>query len=405
MLVSWLFHACLGSTLLIGLVLLLRPWVRRCLGAQVVYWLWLLPPLQLLLDRLQGPGAVLISTVLPGGGRMLQVLPRPGTVVLPAAWPLEWLWLAGVATCCLYRCLAWWRAQRRLRQHSVLAEAAPLLAAWPDLAAPARVDYRVTDLPGAPFVAGLLRPCVYLPGDFAQRFGEGRMRWVLLHEFAHIRRHDLWAQLLAECLRALFWFNPAVHIAWFLFCQDQELACDHAVLRARSRVDRHAYGQALLHALHAPAYAQTLSFSTDPKERFIMLEQHKQSRFAQAAGLLLCGAVAAFAVAQPAAEVAHAAPWEKQLISLNFQQVPLATVVATMFQFAGQTPAGLDRLPATPVDIRLKDVPLDSALAVLLGCNGYSWRAAGKGYEVVANPAGVAADPVRCVHEGAKGAP
>jgi TonB family protein len=89
---------------------------------------------------------------------------------------------------------------------------------------------------------GLLRPTVMLPAA-ARGWPDDRLRVVLCHELAHIRRGDWGTQLMADVLRAVYWFNP---LAW--------LACRH--LRQQSE---HACDDAVLHAgVAAPAYASQL---------------------------------------------------------------------------------------------------------------------------------------------------
>lgn len=86
---------------------------------------------------------------------------------------------------------------------------------------------------------GLLRPRILVPSG-ALEWNEERRGAVLRHELAHVQRHDWAVQLLAECVRAVFWFNP---LAW-LVCrrvrQESERACDDAVLRAGVREDAYA---------------------------------------------------------------------------------------------------------------------------------------------------------------------
>ena len=104
----------------------------------------------------------------------------------------------------------------------------------------------MTDLPGTPFVTGLVRPLVHLPTDFFQRFSREEQKWVVQHELTHSARGDLWIQVLWELLRGVFSFNPIVHLATGAMRDDQELACDQAVLGASSNDDRYSYGRALL---------------------------------------------------------------------------------------------------------------------------------------------------------------
>jgi beta-lactamase regulating signal transducer with metallopeptidase domain len=80
-----------------------------------------------------------------------------------------------------------------------------------------------------PVTWGLLRPRVLLPAN-AENWSDKHIRVVLSHEFAHIHRHDWGAQMLAEIVRAVYWFIPLVWIACNRLRQEGEHACDDAVL-------------------------------------------------------------------------------------------------------------------------------------------------------------------------------
>ncbi len=66
----------------------------------------------------------------------------------------------------------------------------------------------------------------------ARTWDAGRRRAVLLHEMAHLRRGDLWTQVLAQAAVAVHWFNPLVWRAYRAALAERELACDDAALRA-----------------------------------------------------------------------------------------------------------------------------------------------------------------------------
>lgn len=76
---------------------------------------------------------------------------------------------------------------------------------------------------------GALKPRVLVP-EGADQWTERRMRAVLGHELAHVRRHDWFVQLIGECARAIYWFNPLVWLACHRLRQESERACDDAVL-------------------------------------------------------------------------------------------------------------------------------------------------------------------------------
>jgi beta-lactamase regulating signal transducer with metallopeptidase domain len=77
---------------------------------------------------------------------------------------------------------------------------------------------------------GFARPKVLLPAD-AAGWPDDRIRIVLGHELAHIRRGDWLVQMAAMILRSAYWFNPLVWIACRRLRLESEQACDDAVLK------------------------------------------------------------------------------------------------------------------------------------------------------------------------------
>ena len=78
---------------------------------------------------------------------------------------------------------------------------------------------------------GLARPTVILP-EAARAWSDDRLRVVLSHELAHVRRGDWGTQLAAELLRAVQWFNPVAWMVCRRLRRESEHACDDAVLNA-----------------------------------------------------------------------------------------------------------------------------------------------------------------------------
>jgi len=86
---------------------------------------------------------------------------------------------------------------------------------------------------------GLRRPRVLLPAH-ARGWSPDRVRVVLGHELAHIRRGDWAIQMGAEILRTIYWFNPLLWIACARLRRESEQACDDAVLRMGVQADEYA---------------------------------------------------------------------------------------------------------------------------------------------------------------------
>lgn len=76
---------------------------------------------------------------------------------------------------------------------------------------------------------GLRRPTIMLP-SVARGWSDDRLRVVLLHELAHVRRGDWLIQIVAEIVRGLNWFNPIVWLTCRQLRCESERACDDAVL-------------------------------------------------------------------------------------------------------------------------------------------------------------------------------
>lgn len=145
------------------------------------------------------------------------------------AWPsaslLLALWLAGCSILLLRLAVGHWRLRQIVRSATPLA--AGVYAA----------DVTV------PIASGLLRPVVLMP-RIADDWPDWQRAAALRHERAHIERHDLRANFIAQLACALYWFHPLVWLLAALLRREQETACDDAVLR--SGFDPATYAEALL---------------------------------------------------------------------------------------------------------------------------------------------------------------
>lgn len=107
---------------------------------------------------------------------------------------------------------------------------------------PVRV-LQCADADSMPLTWGILRPCILLPSK-ATEWTLACRRTVLLHELAHIARHDCLLQICAELTRGLYWFNPIVWMGAASLRDESERACDDLVLG--SGIDASDYANQLL---------------------------------------------------------------------------------------------------------------------------------------------------------------
>ncbi len=82
-----------------------------------------------------------------------------------------------------------------------------------------------------PMVWGVFRPVLLLPVD-CQKWQQRQAVSVLLHELAHVKRHDWLIQQFCAFVRAVHWFNPLAWLAVHRMALEREKACDDLVLNA-----------------------------------------------------------------------------------------------------------------------------------------------------------------------------
>lgn len=163
---------------------------------------------------------------------------RSGVTWTSLAW---WGWSAGTLIVGLWFAMSWAGASRTTRG----AAAAP--AAWQlelsSLAARLQIgrEVRLGVLAEntSPLTVGLVAPRILLP-PVAVCWSPAERRAVLIHELAHVRRHDLRIQLMTQAACALYWFNPLVWVAARALRRERERACDDEVLRQGAQASTYA---------------------------------------------------------------------------------------------------------------------------------------------------------------------
>jgi beta-lactamase regulating signal transducer with metallopeptidase domain len=154
---------------------------------------------------------------------------------------LAFLWVSGTTAILLYAFLGG-LAVRRMRRST---EPVPVecLDELLDLAETHQVrgaiGIAVSDLTSMPIVCGVWRPVIILPRG-ASEWSPERLRVVLTHELAHIKRGDCFTQAMTRLVCAAYWFNPLVWIASRRLRVEQELACDDFVLSAGTKASAYA---------------------------------------------------------------------------------------------------------------------------------------------------------------------
>ena len=141
-------------------------------------------------------------------------------------------WLFGVALLSSRLLLGWlgvWRLRRRVEPvPEWLVERVRHLAPALRVTRPLiHLSHRVTEA----VAVGFLKPMILLPVAWVTELPPAMIEAVIAHELAHIRRGDLWVNLVQRLIETLLFYHPAV---WWLSRRlriERELCCDELVVR------------------------------------------------------------------------------------------------------------------------------------------------------------------------------
>lgn len=208
------------------------------------------------------------------------------------------VWLIGALVCGVCFAAAYWACRRTFRESLPVErdEARRWLQGHP---LRRRLEIRQSDRVSTPLTYGVLRPVILLPKavDWEE---QDTMRYVLTHEYVHIRRFDALFKAVMIVAACVHWFNPAVWGMYVLLNRDIELSCDEAVLQRFGERSKADYAMALLQLEEKRGGTAPLcnGFSINAIEeriRAIMkCKKHSVAALAAAIGLVF-GVTAAFA--------------------------------------------------------------------------------------------------------------
>lgn len=303
-LASGLFAAAWKGSLLAALALLFQKFARNRFPAPWMAGLLLVAILRLLLpvapsapfsvfNLLPGEKSSPVAPVVIAGeatprasaiGAVPRAVPTPSPTTLPWLAALIAVWAAG-AVFFLGRALS-----RTVRFHRDLSDSrdvdlSPLIDECRSaLRVRRRVRVVTTDAVATPSLHGWLRPALLLPTDFLHSFSREQLRYVVLHELAHLRRSDVLVNWMATAAQVLHWFNPLVHLAIAKMAEECELACDAVALKALRADERPAYGGTVvdivdrLRTAHpVPALVGMTATPHQLKRRILMIATFRQS--------------------------------------------------------------------------------------------------------------------------------
>jgi beta-lactamase regulating signal transducer with metallopeptidase domain len=238
---GWLNGWLQGVLLAAGVAFLLRL-VR--MNAATRYWLWLATLVAVVGLQVTGGWRAPDPVVIEDAPVLAVPVPAPRgdwLLLVPVVWGL--VGLALVAR------LAWgYRCVLRL-----VREAAPApepwqerLEHWRQLCGASRAVRLCASADArAPLSFGLTDPVIVLPASHLEALSGDEVDHVILHELAHVERHDDWTKLFQRLVEAVLFFHPAVLWMGRRLQLEREIACDEWAVAITG--ERRSYALCLTH--------------------------------------------------------------------------------------------------------------------------------------------------------------
>lgn len=258
-----LFQMSVAGGVLILFIVVIRALAIHRLPKTTFLALWMIAALRLLLpfsiplpfnihigldvfsDVVQELPSGNIASTLPGDSPpsydIGTAVPSPATEHIST---FEILWLVGVLLLAIYFSISYFRSMRKFRIS--IPDNTPYIQNWltaHQISRPLAV--RSSDLISSPLTYGILHPVILLPKKL-DRNDQAALKYVLTHEYVHIRRFDAITKILFAAVLCIHWFNPLVWVMYVLANRDMELSCDAWVIRMLGEKNRSSYALMLI---------------------------------------------------------------------------------------------------------------------------------------------------------------
>lgn len=154
------------------------------------------------------------------------------------------IWIAGMLICALVFITAYIRCFREFQMSLPVDN--DMSQSWlKEHKLRRTISIRQSDRISSPLTFGVLHPVILMPKKTDWE-NEDELKYVLEHEFVHIKRFDILSKLALIAAVCLHWFNPFVWIMYVLANRDIELCCDETVVCRFGRETRASYARVLI---------------------------------------------------------------------------------------------------------------------------------------------------------------
>ncbi|MBX3112388.1 MAG: M56 family metallopeptidase [Fimbriimonadaceae bacterium] len=196
------------------------------------------------------PSGMLTGAVAAVQREALAFTRQPGTLTTTASFDLPttatFVWAAGVVVLGLRLAAGVLRARQVTRRRTCEVsfdwqERLAVLAEELGITRPVRI--LASEAVEAPATVGVWRAVVLVPCSFLSKMPEDAVEALLLHELAHIRRHDYLLNIVQTVVETVLFYHPAVWWVSHVVRAERENCCDDIAVGATG--DSASYARAL----------------------------------------------------------------------------------------------------------------------------------------------------------------
>lgn len=181
---------------------------------------------------------------------------------------------------CLYQLLKGWKTTMQELEEPAVSDEYSTAILLSEIDSNCKINICRSSATSVPVIVGLKHPVIYLP---LEPYSDQELKNIILHEYTHYKRKDLWKKFFFNVFCAIFWWNPCIDLVRKEYFQLIELNCDKSVSKYFNDKERDEYLLTLIDAMKA---------INDSKEKYSLymiefVSIRKASAFKQRVDLLM----------------------------------------------------------------------------------------------------------------------
>jgi bla regulator protein BlaR1 len=217
-------------------------------------------------DRLNTSANVIVPKEEPAN---IEVNPERATSLRQNLIP--YVWAGGMLLMLLWLTSSYLSLNRKIQRTSVAPDDR-ILQVYNEckiiLGVKRNIPILIQEAVSMPSIFGVFKPKILL-SPVVVKLSDKELEYILMHEIAHYKRMDIFANYLLLVLQMVHWFNPVLWYCFKCIRQDMELATDELVLSKLQHAEHRDYGRALITILEefsTPKLAPRLLAMADDKK-------------------------------------------------------------------------------------------------------------------------------------------